>query len=62
MKVYTAIQLNDKLPRKVKKAVLGKRMSTGKLKKLLKTVEVVSLAQTMYESPIIKPYLLMECL
>ena len=47
----------EKLPRKLKKELLGKRMSSSKLNRLLKTVQVVSVAKTMYEVPDIKPYL-----
>lgn len=56
-KVYRAIENDDKLPRKVKKYVLGKRMRKSQLKKLLKSVEVMKSAGTMYETPTIKPYL-----
>lgn len=55
-KAYQALSNGEKLPRKVKKAFLGLRMSKSKLKRLLKTVEIVSTASTMYEAPEIKPY------
>ena len=46
-----------KLPRKIKKIVLGKKLSKSKLKKLLDAVVIESHANTMYETPNIKPYL-----
>ena len=56
-KLYSALSNGYKLPRKVKKSVLGLRMSKSKLRRLLKSVEIISSASTMYEVPEIKPYL-----
>ena len=47
----------DNLPRKIKKRVLGKRMSKSKLRRLLSTVKVVKEADTCYETTEIFPYL-----
>lgn len=55
-KAFIAIQWGEKLPRKTKKYFLGKRMSRSKLQRLLKKVEVVKSANTMYDNPVIKPY------
>jgi len=55
-KAYEAIRNGDKLPRKVKKQILGLRMSGAKLRRLLNSVEIISTAKTMYEAPEIKPY------
>ena len=56
-KIYTAILNREKLPRKIKKRILGKRLSKTKIKKLLKTVEVITSCKTMYQQPVIKPFL-----
>lgn len=56
-KVYDAIRNRERLPRKIKKRVLGRKLSKSKLKRLLKTVEVIVSCKTMYQTPIIKPYL-----
>lgn len=55
-KYYKAAVEHEKLPRKIKKAILGKRMSKSKLKRLLKSVKIISKADTMYERPEIFPY------
>lgn len=55
-KVYRAVFLGEKLPRKVKKFILSKRMSKSKLNRLIKSVEITQSADNMYEVPIIKPY------
>lgn len=55
-KVYNAIMYREKLPRKVKKYVLGKKMSKSKLNRLLKSVVVKSSADTMYDAPEILPH------
>lgn len=55
-KALDAISFGDRLPRRTKKAILGKRMSKGKLKKLLKTVKVIKGADSIYDAPIIEPY------
>lgn len=55
-KAYNALFYREKLPRKVKKHLIGKRISNCKLKRLLKSVENVKGADTMYDTPIIKPY------
>lgn len=57
LKVYFAIRNREKLPRKLKKRVLGRKLNKSKLRKLLKTVEVIDYCKTMYERPTIKPYL-----
>lgn len=55
-KAYYALKDGEKLPRKVKKFFLGKRMSKSKLNRLLKSVKVIDSATTMYECPTILPY------
>ena len=47
----------DKVPRKAKKAFLGSRISKQKLKRLLKTVKIISRSKTMYEIANIYPYI-----
>ena len=56
-KFYNAIRNEYKLPRKLKKIYLGRKLNKTKLKRLLNTVVVISSAKTMYEEPRIKPYL-----
>lgn len=56
-RIFEAIDREEKLPRKIKKQILGKKMSKTKLKKLLNSVEILEGAHTMYESPYIKPYM-----
>lgn len=46
-----------KLPRKLKKKILGERMKRGKLRKLLDSVTIGEPIKTMYETPNISPYL-----
>lgn len=47
----------EKISRKSKKAILGKKISHSKLIRLLKSVEIGKPAQTMYEQADIKPFL-----
>ncbi len=56
-KTYRALRNGDKLPRKVKKKFLFLRMGKATLNRLLQSVQVIKGANTMYESPEIKPYL-----
>jgi len=56
-KACNALYNGEKLPRKIKKYILGKKISKSKLNRLLKSVEIIEHAKTMYDSPIIKPYL-----
>jgi len=49
--------VGEKNPRKIKKRILGRRLSKSKLKKLIMSVCVVKTFKSMYETPIIKPYL-----
>lgn len=46
-----------RLPRKRKKALLGRKIKRSKLLKLLSSVEVIKSARTCYQVPEIKPYL-----
>lgn len=55
-KYWNAIHYGDKLPRKVKKKMLGYRMSSCKLSRLLKSVKVLETYPTMFERPNIHPY------
>lgn len=48
---YYALQDGDRIPRKAKKAILGERMSTCALNRLLKKVEVIEPARTMFQRP-----------
>lgn len=57
IKAYVASTYGEKLPRKIKKRFLGLRINKTKIKKLLKSVEIVAEARTMYEFPVIKPYM-----
>lgn len=56
-KAYTAIRNYETLPRKVKKKILGLKLSKKRLSHLLDSVVVVSHSKTMYENPVIKPHL-----
>ncbi len=47
----------EKMPRKLKKRLLGKKMPIGKLRLLLKSVVVHKSSNTMYGSPDVYPYL-----
>ncbi len=53
---YWALIEGDKLPRKIKKAILGKRMSKSKLNRLLKSVTLGDPIRTMYERREILPF------
>jgi hypothetical protein len=53
-KIYRALAVGTKLPRKIKKNYLGLRMSKTKLKKLLNSVEVIYYGSEI--TPEIKPY------
>ncbi len=55
-KLYCSIMDDEKLPRKLKKHILGKKLSKYKLNKLLKNVTIGEPASTMYETPKISPY------
>ena len=55
-KQFEAAYNHEKLPRKLKKAILGKKMNKSLLNRLLKSVRIISSANTMYESPKIEPY------
>lgn len=55
-KYYWATIEGDKIPRKAKKIILGKRMTKSKLKKLLKTVKLGEPIRTMYERREILPF------
>lgn len=56
-KAYRAMCEGDKVPRKWKKKVLGKRLGSGTLSVLLSKVKVISSAKTMYETPKVEPYM-----
>lgn len=56
-RIYTALRDGGKVPRKAKKAILGKRMNKAKLNRLLDSVTIGEQAHTMYETADIKPYL-----
>lgn len=56
-KAYEALSCGDKLPRKVKKHFLGKRISKAKLNRLLKSVEIIHSPRNLYDDYIVKPYL-----
>jgi hypothetical protein len=55
-KAVNAIVNGEHLPRRLKKQILGKVMSSSQLKKLLKTVKIEAKANTMYQRPLITPY------
>lgn len=46
-----------KVPRKIKKALLDRKLSSCALKRQLKKVKVVETFPTMYETPTIEPHL-----
>jgi transcription initiation factor IIE alpha subunit len=56
IKAYIAMQNEEKIPRKIKKHLIGKRVSKKKLKEMLRMVKIISTAKTMYENPNIFPY------
>lgn len=56
-KASMAIRNGEKLPRKVKKHILGKRISKSRLNRLIKSVKVINHAGTMYEEPVVEPHL-----
>lgn len=51
-KAYYALQNGEKLPRKTKKAILGRRIGKTKLNRLLKTLVLIKDNKTMYDRPI----------
>lgn len=55
-KHYWAYYHGEKLPRKIKKAILGKQMSKAKLTRLLKSVTLGPPIRTMYERREIYPF------
>lgn len=55
-KHFNALQYHEKVPRKSKKAILGPKLTSGKLNKLLKTVTFGEPIVTMYEEREIYPY------
>lgn len=55
-KAFIALKYGERIPRKIKKTIIGKRMSNGKLKRLLKSVKIIQPAKTMYDVPEILPY------
>lgn len=56
-KLFKAIDNSERLPRKIKKSFLGKRMNKSKLKKLLDSVKITKTPDTMYDRYNITPYL-----
>lgn len=56
-KLWQAVKEGDKIPRKAKKYLLGKRMPKCKLKLLLDSVVVHECSTNMYERPNITPHL-----
>lgn len=52
-KTYLAVVYGDKLPRKAKKSLLGKRLSSSKLRRMIKGVTVGKQSETMYEAEIL---------
>lgn len=47
----------SKIPRKIKKKMIGKKMGRGKLRRLLNSVVIGEPTRTMYETPNVTPYL-----
>lgn len=57
IKAFEAARNGEKMPRKIKKAIFGKKMKKSKLKALLKSVKIINVAKTMYDSPTVHPYM-----
>ena len=57
LKYYFKLFNKEKVSRKTKKLYIGYKLGKSQLKKLLKSVVVEKTFKTMYETPIIKPYL-----
>jgi hypothetical protein len=55
-KAFNAVTMMDKLPRKTKKVMLGKKMSKSKLKLLLRTVKIIDSSETISDMTIIIPF------
>jgi len=55
-KVWEALHYGEKLPRKIKKAFIGTKMSSCQLKRQLKLVRVEETFPTMYDRPTIYPH------
>lgn len=55
-RVFYALKEKEKVPRKFKKAFLGKKFSKNKLRKLLATVRIGTRTTTMYHASEIYPY------
>lgn len=45
-----------KVPRKIKKAIIGTRIPKSKLRRMLKETKIVSIAKTMYDEVIAEPH------
>lgn len=59
MKVYNtflALKDRERVPRKIKKYFLGKKLSKNKLRKLLATVKIGTVTRDMYHASEIYPY------
>ena len=51
--IFEALVYGDKLPRKIKKRLLGRRIGPQNLKRILKGVVVIKHAKTCFDVPII---------
>ena len=54
-RAFGALEDRNKIPRKIKKAILGTKLNKSKLRLLLKSVVIIDEAKTMYETPTILP-------
>jgi Fe2+ or Zn2+ uptake regulation protein len=56
-KEWDAVMCGHRLPRKLKKRVLGKRISGATVRRWLRELRVYEPAKTMYESAVVHPHL-----
>lgn len=55
--IFKALAEGEKVPRKAKKLMLGKKIPKSRIKDMLKKVEVLYFAKTMWENPVISPHI-----
>lgn len=55
--LYWALKYRGKIPRKIKKYILGKKINRRDLKSLLNSVKIIKPSKRCFEMPYIYPYL-----
>lgn len=61
-KHFLAFLNGEKIPRKAKKSLLGKRLNKQKIGKILSNLQVLEVAKTMYDRPVFNvPWICPKC-